>query len=145
MKKPFSLLSGRPSGQTLGEFAQVSAVFFLLLFGIVQMGIAVYRYNTVCMAAREATRYAAVHSPTSANPAGSGGFPTVQQFAANFAPSFLTAGNVSVNYPADASPNLHNQNDALVTVSYSYTMLKMPFMSPVALTLSSTSKMLVSQ
>ncbi len=142
MKKGFSLLSGRPSGQTLGEFAQVATVFLLSLFAIVEMGIVIYRYTTVSMAAREAARYAVVHSPGSENPAGSGNFPlTVQQFAVNFAP-FLSTTNVTVSYPTD--PNLPQQQDALVTITYNYTQ-QIPFMSAVPLTLTSSSQMLLSQ
>lgn len=138
----------------MAEFAQVAAVFFLLLFGIIEMGTVIYRYTSVCMAAREATRYAAVHSTTSQNPAGSGGFPTVQQYAVNFAP-FLDlngsgcAGDASpcdvvVSYVPDTTPHLNNQNDAVVTITYIYTQ-QIPFMSPITLNLSSSSKMLVSQ
>jgi Flp pilus assembly protein TadG len=143
LKRLFSLVKGRPSGQALAEFAQVALLFFLLLFGIFEMGTVIYRYTTICMAAREATRYAAVHSTTSQNPAGSGGYPTVQQYAVNFAP-FLTTSDVTVTYPADVTPHINNQNDAVVTITYNYTQ-QIPFMSPVTLTLSSTSRMLVSQ
>jgi Flp pilus assembly protein TadG len=143
LKKQSSLLSGRPSGQAMAEFAQVAALFFLLLFAIMEIGIVVYRYTTICMAAREATRYAAVHSSSSDNPAGTGNFPTVQQYAVNFAP-FLTTDQVAVTYTADTSTSLKNQNDAVVTITYPYTQ-KIPFMSPVTLTLSSSSQMLVSQ
>jgi Flp pilus assembly protein TadG len=143
LKKLFSSLRARPSGQALTEFAQVAALFSLLLVGIMEMGVVIYTYTTICMAAREAARYAAVHSTTSENPAGSGSFPTVQQYAVNFAP-FLTTADVSVTYPADTTPHINNQNDAVVTITYNYTQ-QIPFMSPVTLTLTSTSQMLVSQ
>jgi Flp pilus assembly protein TadG len=137
----FSLLNGRPSGQAITEFALVAPVFFLLLFGILQMGIVIYRYTTVGMAAREAARYAMVHSPTSENPAGSGNFPTVQQFALNFAP-FLNTSDVVVKYQAD--PTATNQSDALVTITHNYTQ-QIPFMSAVPLPLTSSSQVLLSQ
>jgi len=127
----------------MAEFAQVAALFFLLLFAIMEIGIVVYRYTTICMAAREATRYAAVHSSTSDNPAGTGNFPTVQQYAVNFAP-FLTTDQVAVTYTADTTAHINNQNDAVVTITYPYTQ-RIPFMSPVTLTLTSSSQMLVSQ
>lgn len=118
------------------------------------MGIVIYRYTTIGMAAREASRYAAVHSSTSENPAGTGSFPTVQQYAVNFAPFLDLSGSgctgdtspcdVVVSYVQDNTPHISNQNDAVVTITYTYTQ-KIPFMSPVSLTLSSTSRMLVSQ
>src|SRR5271168_534088 len=99
MNKRFPLLRGRPSGQSMVDFAWVSFAFFVLLFGIVQMGIAVYRYNTVCEAAREAARYAIVHSPNSVNnpcPA-TGSCPGAQTVATNFAP-FLSSTNVTTSF-----------------------------------------------
>ena len=94
----------------------------------------------VCTAAREGVRYAIVHSPSSANPASDD---QIAQFAENYAsgldPNQLT---VTVTFPAD--PRLVTQKDAQVAVSYNYP-LSIPFMSPVTLSLTSTSRMLVSQ
>jgi len=140
MDKRFPLLRARPSGQALPEFAQVAIVFCLVIFAIMEMGVVVYRYTTISMAAREATRYAAVHSTTSENPAT---VAQIQAVATNFAP-FLTAADVVVSFPADNTPHISNQNDALVTITYNYTQ-QIPFMSPVTLTLTSSSQMLVSQ
>jgi Flp pilus assembly protein TadG len=144
MNKRFPLLSGRPSGQGIAEFAQVATVFLLLLFAIVEMGIVVYRYNTVSEAAREAARYAIVHSPSAANSpcpsTGCGGCSAVTTVATNYAP-FLSASNVTVCFSAD--PNLPLQYDAVITITYNYTQ-QIPFMSNVPLTLTSTSQMLVS-
>lgn len=133
-----SLSSGTPSGQAMAEFAVVASAFFLLLFAIFEMGIVVYRYNTVSAAAREAARYAMVHNPTSLNPA------TTDQIAAvavSYAP-FLSTSDVTVTFPAD--PSLPTQTDALVSISHNYTQT-IPFMSAVPLTLTSSSQMLVSQ
>lgn len=48
-------------GSSLVEMALVSAlVFFPLLFGIIEFSYAMYAYNWVNMAARQATRYAVV-------------------------------------------------------------------------------------
>jgi Flp pilus assembly protein TadG len=122
------------------EFAMVASVFLMLLFGIMQMALTVYNYNTVCSAAREAVRYAIVRSPKTTNPATTA---QIQQIAINNAvgldPSKLTA---TLTWPVDA--NLPLQTDAQVKVSYLY-QLQIPFFSPVSLTLSSTSQMLVSQ
>jgi Flp pilus assembly protein TadG len=149
MNKQFSLLRRKPSGQTLAEFGLVSALFFLLVFGIVEMSIVVYEYTTICMAAREATRYAAAHSPTSANPDDANHDATIA-VATNEA-TFLTAGEVTVTFPADPSPHLNNQTDAVVTISHTYS-LYIPLLNyfiagtnPLTINLGSTSQMLVSQ
>ena len=138
MHKRSSLLSGRPSGQAMAEFAVVASTFFLLLFGIIEMAIVVFRYNTVSAAAREAARYAVVHNPTSLNPASTA---DIKAIAVSYAP-FLSTDEVTVTFPAD--PTLPTQKDAVVSISHNYTQT-VPFMSAVPLTLTSSSQMLVSQ
>jgi Flp pilus assembly protein TadG len=132
--------AAKSDGQTMMEFAMVASIFLLLMFAIMQMALIVYNYNTVCMAAREAVRYAIVHSPASRNPATTA---QIQQVAINNAVG-LNAGqlNVTVNWPADAELPL--QDDAQVKVSYQY-QLNIPFLAPATMTLASTSQMLVSQ
>ena len=48
----------RHRGQSMVEFAVLSPVFFLLLLGTIDLGRAVYIYNTISDAAREGTRAA---------------------------------------------------------------------------------------
>ncbi len=122
------------------EFAMVAGAFLLVFFGLIEMALAVYDYNAVCTAAREAVRYAIVHSPTSANPATKD---QIQQVAENYAASLdPTQLTVTVNWPTDA--NLPAQKDAQVQVTYQYQM-RIPFFSSVSISLTSTSQMLVSQ
>jgi len=133
------LLGGRPPGQTLSEFAQVATIFFLLIFAIMEMGVMVYRYATISMAAREAARYLMVHGPNSQDP--DSNYTNTIAVATNYAP-FLSAADVSVSVPQDQT--LPKQQDALVSISYNYTQ-QIPFMSAVTLTLTSSSRMLLSQ
>ncbi|HJZ59074.1 MAG TPA: TadE/TadG family type IV pilus assembly protein [Gemmataceae bacterium] len=51
----------RRIGATLVETAVVLPVVFLIVLGIVQLGIGVFRYQQVAHAAREASRWASVH------------------------------------------------------------------------------------
>ncbi len=122
----------------MAEFAVSAGVFLLLLFGIMQMAMAVNAYNDVSTAAREAARYAVVHSPTSAVPETSS---TIAGIAVNYAP-FLSTGDVTVSFPADA--RIPTQSDALIQITHTYP-LSIPFMSSINLQLSSSSRMLVSQ
>lgn len=130
----------RQSGQTTVEFAVTATVFILLFVGLMEIPLAVYDYNTVCSAAREAVRYAIVHSPTGPDPVPDS---QIQAVAINSAvdldPKQLT---VSVSWPPDA--NLPKQEDARVAVSYNY-QVQIPFLAPIKLTLSSASQMLTSQ
>lgn len=136
------VLANKSAGQAMAEFAVTVSAFLLLLFGIMEMGLAVNAYNDVCTAAREAARYAVVHSPTSANnPSTTPPYSDIQQQAVNYAP-FLSTSDVTVSFPADA--RISTQQDALVQITHAYP-LSIPFMSSVTLQLSSSSRMLVSQ
>lgn len=57
-----------PHGQALTEFALISPLFFMLLFGIISLGIGVFYQQQVTNAAREGARYAALHSATARCP-----------------------------------------------------------------------------
>ena len=59
-------------GQALVEFALVSVVFFIFMFGLIDAGRAVWNYNTLAQATREGTRYAIVHGADSSDPSGPG-------------------------------------------------------------------------
>ncbi|MEX0710688.1 MAG: TadE family protein [Chloroflexota bacterium] len=55
-------------GQTLVEFALVAPLFILTLAGIIIFGVGVFYQQQLTNAAREAARYAAIHSATSQCP-----------------------------------------------------------------------------
>jgi len=127
-------------GATMVEFAMTALVCFGLLFGVMEMSSAVYSYHMVSTAAREAVRYAIVHSPTGPNPATTD---QIEQVAKSYA-SGLDQSQLTVTATFPADPRLVTQKDAQVVVTYNYP-LNIPFITPVTLSLTSTSKMLVSQ
>ena len=57
---------GDDRGENLIEFALVSTIFFMTLFGTIIFGIGVWRYNMVADLAQEGARWASVHGSTSA-------------------------------------------------------------------------------
>ncbi len=61
-------MSRTPRGQTLVELALVFPLFVMVLFGIVTLGIGVFYQQQVTNAAREAARFAAIHSATAVCP-----------------------------------------------------------------------------
>lgn len=69
-----SLIQPRPSdskgrrGQALVEFALVFPMFLMLLFSIISFGLYIFYNQQLTNAAREAARYAAVHSSTAQCP-----------------------------------------------------------------------------
>ena len=55
-------------GQSLVEFALVIPVFLIIVMGIVDFGMAVYKFNGVSQAAREIARVTSVHPCLAATP-----------------------------------------------------------------------------
>jgi hypothetical protein len=53
---------GGEGGQTLVEYALVLPVLLLLLLGIMDFGIVVFKYNTIANAAREGARFGIVRA-----------------------------------------------------------------------------------
>ena len=89
-----SLRRQRPRGQALVEFALVLPVIVLLIFGIVDVGRAVFTYNTLSEAARQASRTAIVNRSSGAA-AGA---------AIDYAPTLgLTTSDVHVCYKISTS------------------------------------------
>ena len=75
---------GRARGQSLVEFALVIPIIAFLIFGVLDVGVAVYRYNTLSEAARQANRMAIVNQDVA----------SIQDEAVAFAPALnLDAGN----------------------------------------------------
>jgi len=59
---------GRRRGQALTEFALVAPLVFLALFGIIVLGLWVFYQQQVTNVAREAARFAAIHSESAPCP-----------------------------------------------------------------------------
>jgi Flp pilus assembly protein TadG len=57
----------REEGSAMVEFAVGSTILFLLMFGAMEMCLALYSYHFVSDAAREGARYASVRGSTCAN------------------------------------------------------------------------------
>ncbi len=151
------MLKGRPAGQTLGEFAVTATVFLFLIFSIMEVAQAVNAYNNMSAAAREAARYAMVHSPTAAgSPCSSGTCTTtqltsvcsaIQQHAVDYAP-FLSqgaggcsTGDINVSFTNPTNPG---SDYAVIVINHTYP-LSIPWTSAVNLNLSASSRMLVAQ
>lgn len=49
-------------GATVAEFAVVSGVFFMMIFGIIEFGRLLYTHNALTDAARRGARYAAINT-----------------------------------------------------------------------------------
>lgn len=58
----------RSQGQAIAEFAIVAPLAFMLIFGIISIGLWVFYQQQITNVAREAARYAAIHSATAPCP-----------------------------------------------------------------------------
>ena len=78
----------RVRGQTLVEIALIMPLFLMVLLGIVVLGIGVFYQQQVASAAREAARFASVHSATSDCPTTSSLDPDLSLVKAGFSVDF---------------------------------------------------------
>ncbi len=139
----------RQRGQALVEFSLVAIVFFMLVLGVIDVGRAVWNYNTLAQATREGTRYAIVHGANSSQPSGPGGAyytppntdtkvtQTVQQFGSGLNQSQLT---VQAQWTDG-----NNQPGSHVKVTSNYTFQPVfTFLRIVSFSMSSSSTMTIS-
>jgi Flp pilus assembly protein TadG len=61
-------MNNRRRGQGLVEFAIALPIFLAILMGVVDFGMAIYRYNGVSQAAREIARVTSVHPCAGSTP-----------------------------------------------------------------------------
>ena len=144
--KWFRYMKNREAGQALVEFSLVSIVFFLIVFGMIDVGRAVWNYNTLAHATREGARYAIVHGGDSIDPSGPGSAyytapdtdtkvtETVQQFAGGLNTSQLT---VQAQWPDGTNVA---GDDVTVTLQYVYEPM-FDFLGLIAFTMTSSSTM----
>jgi Flp pilus assembly protein TadG len=57
----------RERGETLLEFALGATLLFILIFGVLQFGWAIWQYNLVADLAQEGARYGAVHGSSASS------------------------------------------------------------------------------
>lgn len=150
-------------GSTLVEYAFVLTGFLMLMFGVIDFGRALFAYHYVSSAARDAARWSMVNgyncggdsSCDTANGAGSthGAFETaVQNYVTNRVPTSMRAADVTAtasflnnNGPTECNTGAtKNYPGCTVKVQVSYAFhFTTPIVSRSALTLSSTSEMVI--
>jgi Flp pilus assembly protein TadG len=146
-------------GAELVEFALASTVLFLFVFGLMELCIVFFMYNTVAEAARETSRWASVRGTGSYVTSGVctnpniTGCPATTTAIQSFAQSFIGGPSMTVQTSWCNSDGVTNcstsQSNALpgniVKIKVSYTFGSVPFISKSALTVSSTSEMVIWQ
>jgi Flp pilus assembly protein TadG len=156
------------TGSTLVEVALSSAVLLSLIFGIMQVCLALYTYTFISEASREATRYAVVRGSSSCtvaptfpncnlNPTSAGN--PLQAYVTGFGYPGLNASNLTVTAswwsPSGPPGNTWTTactvstcnavgNAVSVQVTYAFP-LSIPFWKNATVNLSSTSQMMISE
>ena len=92
--------AGSERGETLVEFAVAGIVFFMLVFGTVEMGMVVWQYDFVSSLAQDGARWASVHGATSLRPASAADVQTYVQTRS----LGRTVGVVTTPAPSAVSP-----------------------------------------
>lgn len=143
-------------GSTMVETAFALTALLTVLFGIIDFGRALYTYSFVAQLARQGARWAIVRGSTCSQldhcPAQSG-TTDIQPYIQGLNEGATTASRVSaslsfpnVNCSTGASGSGSNAPGcvAKVVVSYPFNFM-LPFMPKNALTITSTSEMVISQ
>ncbi len=128
----------RQRGNAMIESALTAVLLFMLIFGIVGFGRAIWAYGWVSHAAREATRWAAVRGSESGRAATASDVTNFvsQQLAG------LTNNNNELNVATTWSPNNSPGSFVQVTVQYTCTQI-VPWVPQIVV--SSSSQMMIAQ
>jgi Flp pilus assembly protein TadG len=102
----------REDGQTLVEFALVVPIFLLVLFAIVDFGMAFHAWITVSNSAREGARIGAVHAPAA----------IIEQRVRDTATA-LDEDNLSVTVTNADDQGGQPGESVVVDVSYDYSLM----------------------
>jgi len=117
-------------GASIIEMAIVISLFFLVSFGIIEFGFLMYNQQVITNAAREGARFGIVSRPEGAEIDQD----EVEQLVTDYAKNNIVAFgdknfNVTAIFNADPSQLYCNktQEELVVTVTYDYTFLFLPF------------------
>lgn len=127
------------AGQALVEFSLAIMVFLVIIIGVIEVGRAVWSYNTLASAAREGSRYAMVHGASASARSGPAGNDAnvqaaVTKYTAALDPSDLT---VTSTWP---DGNNAAGSHVRVTVSYRFdtSFSRLLGISPITMSSAST-------
>ena len=139
-------------GTALVELALTSAILFSMLFGIMQVGLALYSFHFISDAAREGTRWAMVRGNTCTGCVAP--VSDVQSHVKNLGFPGINPANMTVTvtyaaYPAGVtcspSASCNNPgNKVKVVVQYNFPFA-VPFVPQQTFSMSSTSTMIIAQ
>ena len=127
------------AGQEIVEFALASVLFFATMFGILEFGQAIWRYNFIANLAQAGARRATVCGTAKAL---SSSDCNIQNYVTNQSLGMVSSGNVTTS-PIDISTLVAGANVS-VTVTTSFTPLT-TLIPHAALNLSATTQMIMAR
>jgi Flp pilus assembly protein TadG len=137
-------------GSSLAEFAIAFTASMLLIMGIVDFGRALYTYHLISDIARMGTRYAIVRGASCTATGCPATTSTVQTYVRGLAPE-LSSASITVNttWSTTSSCNSSPANSAgcqvAVQVTYPFRFAATPLLPNFAMSITSTSTMIISQ
>jgi len=124
----------KQDGSSLVEFALAAPIFFVVVFAVAELGLAVWQKNSVASDVRQATRYAAVRGTTSGRTA-------TPESVSTYVKKRSSLDTAAMRVYTSWSPN--KRPGSIVTVSVAHNVLRRgPFIA--AHIDSASSKMVVS-
>jgi Flp pilus assembly protein TadG len=137
-------------GTSIAEFAICFTASMLLIMGIVDFGRAMYTYHLISDAARMGTRYAIVRGSSCTASGCPATATSVQTYVRGLAPE-LASASITVNTTwattsnCNSSPATSAGCQVTVQVTYPFKFAAVPLLPSLAMSISSTSKMIISQ
>ena len=123
-------------GQALVEFALASIVFLMTIFGTLQFGLMIWRYNMISNLAQEGARWASVRGTSS----------TIINAQLVPCAGLLNSRSTGITVTAITTPSTVGPKGSIVTVEVRTTFAPLTGLLPlVSRTLSSTAKMVVAR
>jgi Flp pilus assembly protein TadG len=127
------------SGQALVEFSLTIIVFMVLVLAVVDVGRAVWNYNTLASATREGTRFAIVHGSNASTPSGpSSNDAKVNAAVAKYASGLNSANLTTTSTWLDGSNAAGSRVKVTTTYKFSSIFSSLLGISPFTMTSSST-------
>jgi Flp pilus assembly protein TadG len=126
------LYSTNQKGSTVAEFAIVSGLFFMIIFGIIEFGRLFYTHNALTDAARRGARYAVLHTRNTTCVQNAVVFGETHLHGVNCDPTGpalvngLTSTNVVVEYDPPTQFDMNNGTATVKIQNYQFN-LSIPF------------------
>ena len=151
IRRPCSRRARKPSrrGATIVEMAIIMVVFLTLVLGMVDLGIGVFRYNTLAQAARQVARQAIVHGSMAVEPWGPGTYSALANDASPIAQTVQSSvsgfdlSEVTINVEWIGGNKVTENDHARVTMTTPYRPIMTFIFGNPTFTLQATSTMAI--